>query len=104
MVKKSNDETAQLQLLSAGILDRLLCKPGIDEQVLVKENQATIVQTFCRLACEDKVPSSLSVYENEFVGNYNKEALPNMVTREQEMVKIIKNCNGAKKLKLLLKT
>ena len=89
-------EPAQLQLLSAGILDRLLCKPGIDEQVLVKENQATIVQTFCRLACEDKVPSSLSVYENEFVGNYNKEALPNMVTREQEMVKIIKNCNGAK--------
>ena len=55
-----------------------------------------IVQSFCRLACEDKVPSALSVYETEFVGNYNKEALPNMVTREQEMVKIIKNCNGAK--------
>ena len=96
LVKRFNDGTAHLQLLSAGILDRLLCKPGIDEQALVKENQSMIVQSFCRLACEDKVPSALSLYETEFIGNYNKEALPSLGTREQEMVTIIKNCNGAK--------
>ena len=69
LAKKTSEGTTVLQLLSAGILDRLLCKPNTDEQTLVKENQAMIVQTFCRLACEDKVASSLATYETEFVGN-----------------------------------